>query len=116
MAENVYGVRRNKCLTPINGEINNITVGTSGWASATINGQAVFKKTIAIPALKEKYGPLYMGTDWAHCTGTVKDTAKSKDQIYNFEYGDGTLVLYAKKIPSTEIKIKLSGIGLEGGA
>ena len=114
MAETVYGVRKNKCLTQLNGEITNIAIGTTGWSSVTISGQTVYKKTISVPSLKEKYGPLYMGVDWAHSLGTVKDISKMKDLLYNFEYADGNLVLYAKKIPSSEIKIKLSGVGLEG--
>lgn len=116
MAETVYGVRKNKCLTQLNGEITNIVVSTTGWTSVNVNGQAVYKKTISVPALREKYGPLYLGVDWAHSSGTVKDISKMKDLIYNFEYADGSLVLYAKKSLSAEIKIKLSGIGLEGGA
>lgn len=103
-----YAVCKNKCLIPLDGEINNINVPKSGWV-LTDNG---YTNTIMVADIKEDNFPVYMDLDWENCTGDLATLVKNKGLLSRFTYTDEQIVLYATKVPSIDLKVRLTGVGV----
>lgn len=111
MTHVVYGICKNKCMVPINGEINNITVPVSNW----IQTNSGYMNTIAVSGLREDQSPVYMDLDWENSNGNLAILVKNKNLLSYFTYTDGQIILYATKKPSADLVIRLTGVGVNSG-
>lgn len=108
MSHNTFGVCENKCFIPLNGEINNVNVPKSGWVLDVDH----YTNTVAVKDIKEHNFPVYMDIDWENSTDDLATIMKNKSRLSHFTYTDGQIIFHAAKVPSIDLVVRLTGVGV----
>ena len=95
------------------GTITGILVPLTGWTKEN----DYYTNTLNVSQMKERFGPVFMNLDW---TGEEEPEywgiQESYGYIFRFDYGDGSIKLYARGKATTDFSIKFDYIvkGEEG--